>query len=58
MQLRDARVVLTGASGGIGLAIAEALCAAGAQVLAVARHQEALAPLLERYPDTVVLGRG
>jgi short-subunit dehydrogenase len=54
MQLRDARVVLTGASGGIGLAITDALCAAGARVLAVARHQETLAPLLERYPDTLV----
>jgi NADP-dependent 3-hydroxy acid dehydrogenase YdfG len=43
-------VVLTGASGGIGLAITEALCAAGAQVLAVARHEQALTPLLERYP--------
>jgi len=53
MQLRDARVVLTGASGGIGMAITEALCAAGAQVLAVARHEEALAPLLTRYPDTL-----
>lgn len=53
MQLRDARVVLTGASGGIGLAITEALCAAGAQVLAVARHEQALAPLLARYPDTL-----
>ncbi|KHA71229.1 short-chain dehydrogenase [Pseudomonas chlororaphis] len=53
MQLRDARVVLTGASGGIGLAIAETLCAAGAHVLAVARHQEALLPLLNRYPDSL-----
>jgi short-subunit dehydrogenase len=53
MQLRDARVVLTGASGGIGLAIADVLCAAGARVLAVARHHEALAPLLSRYPDTL-----
>lgn len=51
MQLRDARVVLTGASGGIGLAIVHALCAAGAQVLAVARHQEALLPMLKRYPQ-------
>lgn len=50
MQLHEARVVLTGASGGIGLAIASALCASGARVLAVARHQEALEPLLERYP--------
>lgn len=53
MQLRDARVVLTGASGGIGMAITEALCAAGAQVLAVARHEQALTPLLERYPDSL-----
>mgnify|MGYP001583603291 CR=1 FL=1 len=44
MQLSDARVVLTGASGGIGLAIATALCASGAHVLAVARHR---APLEE-----------
>ncbi|WP_095136517.1 SDR family oxidoreductase [Pseudomonas sp. Irchel s3a10] len=53
MQLRDARVVLTGASGGIGMAITEALCAAGAQVLAVARHEQALTPLLERYPNSL-----
>ncbi len=53
MQLHEARVVLTGASGGIGLAIASALCAAGARVLAVARHQETLLPLLERYPQNL-----
>ena len=53
MQLHEARVVLTGASGGIGMAIASALCAAGARVLAVARHQEALLPLLERYPQNL-----
>ncbi|KJK07406.1 MULTISPECIES: SDR family oxidoreductase [Pseudomonas] len=51
MQLRDARVVLTGASGGIGQAIASRLCAAGARVLAVSRHQKTLMPLLERYPQ-------
>ncbi|MFK8333193.1 SDR family oxidoreductase [Pseudomonas sp. BJa5] len=51
MQLHEARVVLTGASGGIGLAIASALCAAGARVVAVARHQAPLAPLLERHPQ-------
>ncbi|CAI8713512.1 3-oxoacyl-(acyl-carrier-protein) reductase FabG [Pseudomonas sp. IT-P74] len=50
MRLSEARVVLTGASGGIGLAIATALCASGAQVLAVARHREPLVPLLELYP--------
>ncbi|MCF4997181.1 SDR family oxidoreductase [Pseudomonas syringae] len=53
MQLHEARVVLTGASGGIGLAIATALCAAGARVLAVGRHQEPLLPLLERYPQNL-----
>jgi Short-chain dehydrogenases of various substrate specificities len=53
MRLSDARVVLTGASGGIGLAIAGALCASGARVLAVARHREALEPLLARYPQHV-----
>ncbi|EJM35996.1 short-chain dehydrogenase of unknown substrate specificity [Pseudomonas sp. GM33] len=53
MRLSEARVVLTGASGGIGLAIATALCASGAQVLAVARHREPLVPLLELYPDNL-----
>ncbi|WP_028695952.1 SDR family oxidoreductase [Pseudomonas cremoricolorata] len=53
MRWSEARVVLTGASGGIGLAIAEGLCAAGAQVLAVARHEQALRGLLARYPQQV-----
>ncbi|KIQ56844.1 SDR family oxidoreductase [Pseudomonas fluorescens] len=53
MQLHEARVVLTGASGGIGLAITETLCAAGARVLAVARHQDALLALLKRYPQNL-----
>lgn len=53
MQLHDARVVVAGASGGIGLAIVGALCEAGARVLAVARHSQALAPLLERYPQQI-----
>ena len=51
MRPSEARVVLTGASGGIGLAIAGTLCASGAHVLAVARHRESLEPLLERYPE-------
>ncbi|CAI8932127.1 MULTISPECIES: SDR family oxidoreductase [Pseudomonas] len=49
MRLSEARVVLTGASGGIGLAICEGLCASGAQVLAVSRHRQALEPLLARF---------
>ncbi|MCK9799477.1 SDR family oxidoreductase [Pseudomonas sp. MAFF 302030] len=51
MRLSEARVVLTGASGGIGRAIAAALCASGARVLAVARHEDALASLLKQYPQ-------
>ncbi|WP_095108394.1 SDR family oxidoreductase [Pseudomonas sp. Irchel 3E20] len=51
MRLCEARVILTGASGGIGVAIAAALCASGARVLAVARRGEALAPLIEQYPQ-------
>ncbi|MCS4311217.1 short-subunit dehydrogenase [Pseudomonas sp. BIGb0381] len=51
MRLSETRVVLTGASGGIGLAIATALCVSGAQVLAVARHRAPLEGLLERYPE-------
>lgn len=53
MRLAEARVVLTGASGGIGMAIANALCVNGAQVLAVARHRQPLEPLLDRYPQQV-----
>ena len=53
MRLSEARVVLTGASGGIGLAIATALCDSGARVLAVARHRQPLEPLLERYPNNL-----
>lgn len=50
MRLSDCRVVLTGASGGIGLRLAEQLCAAGAQVLAVSRQEGGLAQLRQRFP--------
>jgi short-subunit dehydrogenase len=51
MRLPESVVVLTGASGGIGLELAEQLCAAGAQVLAVSRRVGELGSLLKRYPD-------
>ncbi|AOE86601.1 SDR family oxidoreductase [Pseudomonas sp. TCU-HL1] len=51
MRLTDCRVLLTGASGGIGLALAEQLCMRGAQVLAVSRHPETLARLRQRHPQ-------
>jgi short-subunit dehydrogenase len=47
MKLRDASVVLTGASGGIGAATARALVAAGAQVLLVARDGARLSALAQ-----------
>ena len=50
MRLSDCRVVLTGATGGIGLALVEQLCEGGAQVLAVNRQPDALAALVARYP--------
>lgn len=40
MKARDARVLLTGAAGGIGSAAARVLCAAGAQVMGVGRAPE------------------
>ena len=51
MRLSDCRALLTGASGGIGLALAEQLCVRGAQVLVVSRTRETLAALLRRYPQ-------
>ena len=53
MQLSDCRVVLTGATGGIGLALVEQLCAGGAHVLAVTRQPAALAALRASYPHTL-----
>ena len=45
MRLPECRAVLTGASGGIGLALAEKLCAGGAQLIAVTRQEGALSEL-------------
>ena len=48
VDLRGKRVLLTGASSGIGAAAAEKLAAEGATVIAVARREHLLAKLVER----------
>lgn len=53
MELNQCNVVLTGASGGIGLSLAEQLCEAGAHVIAVGRQASALQGLQQRFADRV-----
>ena len=55
MQLREARILLTGASGGIGQLLVERLCAQGAQLLLVGRGSIALETLARRYPAQISL---
>jgi len=55
MQLRDARVLLTGASGGIGQGLVERLCANGARLLLVGRDSLALEALARRHPGQISL---
>ena len=47
-DLRDKRVLLTGASSGIGAVAAEKFAAEGATVIRVARRQDLLAEVVER----------
>ena len=53
MKLAGSRVLLTGASGGIGRALAEALLEAGASLLLVARRADSLADLVQQHPRQV-----
>lgn len=52
MQLQDKTAVLTGASGGIGEAIAQELAAAGARLILVGRREHALANLVGKLPTS------
>ncbi len=52
-SLSGRSAIVTGAGQGIGLAIAEALIAAGAHVLAVDRDPEGVAALAARFPGAV-----
>jgi short-subunit dehydrogenase len=54
MQLDGARVLLTGASGGLGEAIARALGERGAKLVLSGRRTEALEPLARELDATVV----
>lgn len=50
MDLKEARVLLTGASGGIGQALVEGLCAGGATLLLAGRQADSLSMLARRHP--------
>ncbi|MBN7823426.1 SDR family NAD(P)-dependent oxidoreductase, partial [Bowmanella yangjiangensis] len=55
MQPTDCRALLTGASGGIGQALAERLASEGAHLLLAGRRLEPLEPLLKRFPQQIQL---
>lgn len=51
-ELHDLRILITGASGGIGRALAEALLAQGARVLVMARRGQVLDDWRAKHSDT------
>jgi short-subunit dehydrogenase len=53
MQIKDHVFIVTGASSGIGLSTATALCARGAKVALLARSTEVLEELSERLPGSL-----
>lgn len=55
MELNQCRILLTGASGGIGQALVEYLCEQGAQLLLVGRTNLALEGLKNSFPGQISL---
>lgn len=55
MELHNRRILLTGASGGIGSALAQRLAAAGARLALVGRRHEALARLASSLPGASIV---
>lgn len=55
MRIRGSAVLLTGATGGIGQALAHALAAEGASLLLTGRREEVLRPLAERLGGRAVV---
>lgn len=53
MQVSEGRVVVTGATRGIGRATAEAILERGGSVVGIARDEDALAELQSEYPKTM-----
>lgn len=53
LQLNKRLFIICGAGSGFGKAVAERLLKEGAQVLAIARHKEALVSLQEKNPQSV-----
>ena len=55
MELHNRRILLTGASGGIGSALAQRLAAAGARLALVGRRHEAPARLASGLPGASIV---
>lgn len=53
--MKDKVVIITGASSGIGLALAHELGNAGAKLVLAARREDALQAIAEQYPDALVV---
>lgn len=51
MELKNKYVLITGASGGIGKAIAQELSKQGAKLILVARHEERLKEVIDSLPN-------